>query len=60
MDPVVRTVKSRLRTFTWFSACSRRSTTKALRPSHAEAAEFGIRSGVSIPIRPKGRICRGS
>ncbi len=51
IDPVVRTAKSKLRAFTWSLDGSRRSISRELRRFHSEAADFGIRSGVSIPVR---------
>lgn len=51
IDPVVKTAKSKLRPFTWSSELSRRSVPRDLRRFHSEAAEFGIRSGVTIPVR---------
>lgn len=51
IDPVVTFAKRRMVTFSWDSSAGGRKPSKALRRFHSEAAEFGIRSGVSIPIR---------
>lgn len=51
LDPVVKTAKSKLRAFSWCSECGRRTDAKELRRFHAEASDFGIRSGITIPIR---------
>ncbi|MGO4568722.1 autoinducer binding domain-containing protein [Rhizobium sp. 2YAF20] len=50
-DPVVSTARSVMRAFTWGAETQRRVTSKRLRRFYSEAAEFGIRSGISIPIR---------
>jgi LuxR family transcriptional activator of conjugal transfer of Ti plasmids len=51
IDPVVRTAKSTLRAFTWDSESSRRLATKEGRRFNSEAGDFGIRSGITIPVR---------
>jgi LuxR family transcriptional activator of conjugal transfer of Ti plasmids len=51
IDPVVTIAKRRMVTFSWDSSAAGRVPSKALKRFHSEAAEFGIRSGVSIPIR---------
>ncbi len=51
IDPVVKTARAKLRAFTWSLEASRRSSSSELRRFYSEAAEFGICSGVSIPIR---------
>jgi LuxR family transcriptional regulator, activator of conjugal transfer of Ti plasmids len=50
IDPVVAMAKERMQAFTW-SAGAPRSMSKSLRRFYSEAADFGIRSGISIPIR---------
>lgn len=50
IDPVVATAKSTLRPFAW-SSSSYPGETKEARRFYSEAAVFGIRSGVSIPVR---------
>ncbi|UPT92387.1 autoinducer binding domain-containing protein (plasmid) [Bradyrhizobium barranii subsp. apii] len=51
IDPVVKTASTTLRPFTWCSGGSRHSETKEVRRFYSEAGDFGIRSGISIPIR---------
>ena len=51
LDPVVRLAKLHMRAFTWSNdTLSKRSHT-TLRQFFRDASEFGIRSGLSIPIR---------
>ena len=50
IDPVVKTARAKLRAFTWSLEASRRSSSSELRRFYSEAAEFGICSGVSIPM----------
>lgn len=50
IDPVVRMAKERMKAFTW-AAGTPRSLSKSLRRFYAEASDFGIRSGISIPVR---------
>ncbi len=50
-DPVVSTARSVMRAFTWAAEAQRRVTSKQLRRFYSEAADFGIMSGISIPIR---------
>jgi len=51
IDPVVTTAKRKFQMFTW-SAEDRaaRQGTRAIRKFYADAVDFGIRSGLSIPI----------
>ena len=51
IDPVVTTAKRSMKMFDW-SAESRnvRRNSREIRAFHSEASDFGIRSGVSIPI----------
>jgi LuxR family transcriptional activator of conjugal transfer of Ti plasmids len=51
IDPVVTTAKRCKVTFSWDSSAAGRRPSKELRRFYSEAAEFGIRSGISIPIR---------
>jgi LuxR family transcriptional activator of conjugal transfer of Ti plasmids len=50
IDPIVRNARSRMEAFAWSNRATPKMT-KAHRTFCAEASEFGIRSGVSIPIR---------
>lgn len=50
-DPVVLTARSVMRAFTWAAEPQRRVVSKQLRRFYSEAADFGIKSGISIPIR---------
>ena len=50
IDPVVAMAKQQMKAFTW-AAGAPRSLSKPLRRFYSEAGDFGIRSGISIPIR---------
>jgi LuxR family transcriptional activator of conjugal transfer of Ti plasmids len=50
IDPVVRNAKDQLEAFAWSNEASTRMS-KERRAFYGEAAEFGIRSGITIPIR---------
>jgi LuxR family transcriptional activator of conjugal transfer of Ti plasmids len=50
IDPVVRNARDRLEAFAWSSEASPKMS-KERRHFYIEAAEFGIRSGITIPIR---------
>lgn len=50
IDPVVTAAKSKLRPFAW-CAGSCPAESKEARRFYSEAADFGIRSGISIPVR---------
>ncbi|MGE8106835.1 autoinducer-binding transcriptional regulator TraR [Allorhizobium sp. NPDC080224] len=51
IDPVVRRAKSLKRTFTWSGEHQTSRPSKAERSFYAHAADFGIRSGITIPIK---------
>lgn len=51
LDPVVRRAKSTKRAFTWTGHDERSRLSKAERSFYAHAADFGICSGVTIPIK---------
>lgn len=51
IDPVVNRAKSMKRVFTWSGERDRHRLSKAERAFYAQAAEFGIRSGITIPIK---------
>ncbi|PSH54726.1 autoinducer-binding protein [Phyllobacterium endophyticum] len=51
IDPVVAIARSEMRAFTWTSESPRRVSSKQLRRFYSEAADFGINSGISIPVR---------
>lgn len=51
VDPVVAMARSRMHAFTWAAGSLRKIRSKVVRSFYAEAGEFGIRSGISIPIR---------
>lgn len=50
IDPVVRDAHGRMEAFAWSNRITPKMT-KAHRTFCGEAAEFGIRSGISVPIR---------
>ena len=50
IDPVVRTARHHLEAFAWSNENSLRMS-REQRNFHGEAAEFGIRSGITIPIK---------
>jgi LuxR family transcriptional activator of conjugal transfer of Ti plasmids len=50
VDPVVCTAKIKMRAFSWIEDDSRKLD-KNVRRFYSEAGDFGIRSGVSIPVR---------
>lgn len=51
IDPVVKRAKSRKQAFSWSGEQERARLSKAERAFYAKAADFGIRSGVTIPIK---------
>lgn len=51
VDPVVSMAKARMQPFAWSAEHHRQSTDKLVRSFFREAGDFGIRSGVTIPIR---------
>ncbi|WP_018240791.1 transcriptional regulator TraR [Ensifer sp. BR816] len=51
IDPVVRRARALKGAFTWSGEAERSKLTKEERSFYAHAADFGIRSGVTIPIR---------
>ena len=51
IDPIVKRAKSVKRVFTWSGEEQRRQLSKEERAFFDKAAEFGIRSGITIPIR---------
>ncbi|PAP91993.1 hypothetical protein CIT31_28760 [Mesorhizobium wenxiniae] len=51
IDPVVASARARLEAFTWEAGSQRQATSKAVRVFYKEAGDFGIRSGISIPVR---------
>lgn len=55
VDPVVQTACATMRAFTWSAPASRECKTKAVRRFYSEAADFGIRSGITIPVRTASR-----
>ncbi len=50
IDPVVRAARTQAEAFAWSNTTSTQMS-KERRKFYGEAAEFGIRSGISIPIR---------
>lgn len=50
IDPVVRTARDRFEPFAWSNVSTTR-VSKERRKFYGEAAEFGIRSGITIPIK---------
>lgn len=51
IDPVIRRAKTLKRAFTWSSEQDRPRLSKAERSFFAHAADFGIRSGITVPIK---------
>jgi LuxR family transcriptional activator of conjugal transfer of Ti plasmids len=51
IDPIVKTARSRLLPFTWGTGNPRAAETLEIRHFYEEANDFGIRSGISIPVR---------
>ncbi|TIQ37263.1 MAG: transcriptional regulator TraR [Mesorhizobium sp.] len=51
IDPVVRRARSLKRAFIWNSEENKSRLSKAERSFYAHAAEFGIRSGITIPVK---------
>jgi LuxR family transcriptional activator of conjugal transfer of Ti plasmids len=50
IDPVVSMARVQMKGFAW-SADAQRAGSKQLRRFYSEAGDFGIRSGISIPVR---------
>jgi LuxR family transcriptional activator of conjugal transfer of Ti plasmids len=51
IDPVISMARSRMMAFTWAAKNSRQVQSTHIRRFYAEAGDFGIKSGISIPIR---------
>lgn len=51
IDPVIRRARSLKRAFTWSGDQHMQRLSKAERSFYAHAADFGIRSGITIPIK---------
>lgn len=51
IDPVVAMARNRMKAFTWAASSPATHSAKAVKAFYSEAGEFGIRSGISIPIR---------
>lgn len=51
LDPIVKRAKSLKQTFTWTGEQERLRLSKAERSFFAHAADFGIRSGITIPVK---------
>lgn len=51
IDPVVNRARSLKRTFTWSAEQDKLRLSKEERAFYVQAADFGIRSGITIPIR---------
>lgn len=51
IDPVVSVARARMQAFTWAAGSLRQVRSKAVRTFYSEAGDFGIRSGISVPIR---------
>ncbi|CUX71335.1 MULTISPECIES: transcriptional regulator TraR [Agrobacterium] len=51
LDPVVKRARSRKHIFAWSGEQERPGLSKEERAFYAHAADFGIRSGITIPIR---------
>ncbi|RVP75983.1 autoinducer-binding protein, partial [Sinorhizobium meliloti] len=50
IDPVVLIAKSTMRAFTWSSENTRKVKSRRVRQFYLDAAGFGIRSGITIPV----------
>ncbi|MCA1443765.1 autoinducer binding domain-containing protein [Ensifer sp. IC4062] len=50
IDPVVALARSTMRTFSWSSESSRVWKSRHIRQFYRDADDFGIRSGITIPI----------
>ncbi|MVA22412.1 transcriptional regulator TraR [Agrobacterium vitis] len=51
LDPVVKRARSRKQVFAWSGEQERPKLSEEERAFYAQAADFGIRSGITIPIR---------
>ena len=51
VDPVVAMARAKMQAFTWGAGDLRQARSKAVRAFYTEAGDFGIRSGISVPIR---------
>lgn len=51
VDPVVKTARARMEAFTWATKSPTKASSARVRTLYSEAGDFGIRSGISIPIR---------
>lgn len=51
VDPVVATAKAKMAAFTWSAGSPRQASSKAVKAFYSEAGDFGIRSGISIPVK---------
>ncbi|HML42684.1 MAG TPA: autoinducer binding domain-containing protein [Hyphomicrobium zavarzinii] len=55
VDPVLQTACTTMRPFTWSAPALHECKTRQLKRFYSEAADFGIRSGISIPVQTPGR-----
>jgi LuxR family transcriptional activator of conjugal transfer of Ti plasmids len=51
VDPIVSMAQAQMQAFAWAAERPRQSTDKLVRRFYREAGDFGIRSGLTIPIR---------
>ncbi|PIO97609.1 autoinducer-binding protein [Pleomorphomonas carboxyditropha] len=51
IDPIVKIARSRMRPFNWVTGNPRSAENQEIRNFYEEANDFGIRSGISIPVR---------
>lgn len=51
IDPVVSMARDMMQTFNWAAGNPRNATSRQVRKFYREAGDFGIRSGISIPVR---------
>lgn len=51
IDPVVSAARAKMQAFSWAEGNPRQVRSKAVRSFYTEAGDFGIRSGISIPIK---------
>jgi LuxR family transcriptional activator of conjugal transfer of Ti plasmids len=51
IDPVVGMARAQMQAFTWAAGGLRHASSKSVIAFFAEAGDFGIRSGISVPVR---------
>lgn len=51
IDPVVSMARDMMKTFSWAAGNPKDAASRQVRKFYAEAGDFGIKSGISIPVR---------